>query len=75
MVSDAPSRGAAVHAVLGILFLHSLFTGSDNTVPASGRADDEEMGMGAGNLLFLLFGNAAQCIGGWCVLASSLLGV
>ena len=75
MVSDAPCRGAAADAGLGILLLLSLFTGGDNTVPASGRAVDAETGMGAGNLLFLLFGNAAQCIGGWCVLASSLRGV
>ena len=59
MVSDAPCRGAAADADLGILLLHSFFTGSNNSVPVSGRADDAETGVVAGNFLFLLFGNAA----------------
>ena len=55
---------AAADAVLGILFLHSLLAGGDNTVPASGRAVDAETGMGAGNLRFHTFGRPAHCIGG-----------
>ena len=74
MVSEASCNGAAADAVLGILFLHSLLTGGDNTVPASGRADVAETGMVEGNLCFHTFGNLAQRIGGLCVFASPLLG-
>ena len=59
-----PQGGAAADAGLGILLLHSFFTGGDNTVPASGRAVDAETGMGACNLRFHTFGRPAHCIGG-----------